>query len=110
MKLRNYLLAVSKTTIQKVNDWSKEMFSSCKMDLHKMSRSERNLSLDTVVDSIVCCIELIATTTVDDVGMLFRSSCFQCKFVQSYLVLIMVLKLLYGVLHQTWHHWGGAGG
>ena len=74
--MRTYLLAISKITIQKINDWSKEMFSSCKMDLHRMSRSERNLSLDTVVDSIVCCIELIATTTVDDIGMLFCPSCF----------------------------------
>ena len=67
------MLGISKAYIQKINGWSKEMFNRCKMDLHKMSRNERNLSLNTVVESIICCIELIATTTSDDIGM---SCCF----------------------------------
>ena len=45
------------------------MFLTCKNNLQKMPRPERYLSLDIVVDSIVCCIQLIATTTTDDVGM-----------------------------------------
>lgn len=45
------------------------MFYKFKMDLHKMPSSEKALALDFVVYSIVCCIDLIASTTTDDSGM-----------------------------------------
>ena len=56
-------------SLQKINKWSREMFLRCKMDLHKLPSSEKALCLDTVVEAVICCIDLIVSTTTDDSGM-----------------------------------------
>ena len=43
----------------------------CKTMLHKLPASERALLLDTVVHTVVCCVDLIVTTTGDDNGNIF---------------------------------------
>ena len=60
---------ISKNLKKQMNGWSREMFFRCKMDLHKLPTSERAIALDILVYSIICCIDIIVMTTIDDTGL-----------------------------------------
>ena len=64
-----FFAGISKNLKKQMNGWSKEMFLRCKMDLHKLPTSERAIALDILVYSIICCIDIIVMTTIDDTGL-----------------------------------------